>query len=80
MADLLIKLQPDLRSYGQLFILPNCKKFIGIASQNLCWIDEHHNILFRFDVADRQFHSIPQAWRGLINNINDVKVIVIVVI
>eukprot|EP00090_Calanus_glacialis_P023550 TRINITY_DN363_c0_g1_i1.p1 TRINITY_DN363_c0_g1~~TRINITY_DN363_c0_g1_i1.p1 ORF type:complete len:2732 (-),score=430.45 TRINITY_DN363_c0_g1_i1:184-7587(-) len=27
----------------------------------------------RFDVADRQFHSIPQAWKSLMNNINDVK-------
>jgi len=27
----------------------------------------------RFDVADRQFHSVPQTWRSLINNINDVK-------
>lgn len=27
----------------------------------------------RFDVADRQFHSLPQTWRSLINNINDVK-------
>ena len=27
----------------------------------------------RFDVADRQFHSIPQTWKSLLNNINDVK-------
>jgi len=27
----------------------------------------------RFDVADRQFHSIPQAWKSLMSNINDVK-------
>ena len=27
----------------------------------------------RFDVADRQFHSIPQTWRSLTTNINDVK-------
>ena len=27
----------------------------------------------RFDVADRQFHSIPQTWKSLYNNVNDVK-------
>ena len=27
----------------------------------------------RFDVADRQFHSVPQTWKSLHNNINDVK-------
>jgi hypothetical protein len=27
----------------------------------------------RFDVADRQFHSIPQTWKSLYNNLNDVK-------
>ena len=27
----------------------------------------------RFDVADRQFHSIPQTWKSLYDNINDVK-------
>ena len=27
----------------------------------------------RFDVADRQFHSIPQTYSSLLNNINDVK-------
>ena len=27
----------------------------------------------RFDVADRQFHSIPQAWKSLYDNLNDVK-------
>ena len=27
----------------------------------------------RFDVADRQFHSIPQTWKSLLSNINDVK-------
>ena len=27
----------------------------------------------RFDVADRQFHSIPQAWKSLLDNLNDVK-------
>jgi hypothetical protein len=27
----------------------------------------------RFDVADRQFHSIPQTWKNLFNNVNDVK-------
>ena len=27
----------------------------------------------RFDVADRQFHSIPQTYKSLLNNINDVK-------
>lgn len=29
--------------------------------------------LFRFDVADRQFHSIPAMWQGLMENPNDVK-------
>ena len=24
-------------------------------------------------MADRQFHSIPQTWKSLLNNINDVK-------
>lgn len=27
----------------------------------------------RFDVADRQFHSIPATWQGLMDNPNDVK-------
>ncbi len=27
----------------------------------------------RFDVADRQFHSIPQTWKSLYTNLNDVK-------
>jgi hypothetical protein len=27
----------------------------------------------RFDVADRQFHSIPQTWKLLMDNPNDVK-------
>ena len=27
----------------------------------------------RFDVADRQFHSIPAMWQGLMENPNDVK-------
>ncbi|XP_040571294.2 LOW QUALITY PROTEIN: neurobeachin-like protein 1 [Lepeophtheirus salmonis] len=27
----------------------------------------------RFDVADRQFHSIPQSWKSLYSNVNDVK-------
>ena len=27
----------------------------------------------RFDVADRQFHNIPQSWKSLLSNINDVK-------
>ncbi|XP_053953173.1 neurobeachin-like protein 1 isoform X1 [Anastrepha ludens] len=27
----------------------------------------------RFDVADRQFHSIPQTWKLLMDNTNDVK-------
>ena len=27
----------------------------------------------RFDVADRQFHSIPQTWKSLYDNVNDVK-------
>ena len=27
----------------------------------------------RFDVADRQFHSIPAMWQGLMDNPNDVK-------
>jgi neurobeachin-like protein 1/2 len=27
----------------------------------------------RFDVADRQFHSIPAMWQGLMDNANDVK-------
>ncbi len=27
----------------------------------------------RFDVADRQFHSIPQTWKSLFDNLNDVK-------
>ena len=27
----------------------------------------------RFDVADRQFHSIPQTWKNLFSNVNDVK-------
>jgi hypothetical protein len=27
----------------------------------------------RFDVADRQFHSIPQSWQSLYSNLNDVK-------
>ena len=28
---------------------------------------------FRFDVPDRQFHSIPAMWQGLMDNPNDVK-------
>lgn len=28
---------------------------------------------YRFDVADRQFHSIPQTWKLLMENPNDVK-------
>jgi len=28
---------------------------------------------YRFDVADRQFHSIPAMWQGLMENPNDVK-------
>jgi len=28
---------------------------------------------FRFDVADRQFHFIPQTWKLLMDNPNDVK-------
>lgn len=28
---------------------------------------------WRFDVADRQFHSIPAMWEGLMDNPNDVK-------
>ncbi len=27
----------------------------------------------RFDVADRQFHSVAQTWRSLYRNLNDVK-------
>ncbi len=27
----------------------------------------------RFDVADRQFHSIPSTWRVIYENPNDVK-------
>jgi WD40 repeat protein len=27
----------------------------------------------RFDVADRQFNSIPQTWKSLLDNLNDVK-------
>ena len=27
----------------------------------------------RFDVADRQFHSILQTWKGIYDNVNDVK-------
>ena len=27
----------------------------------------------RFDVADRQFHSIPGSWNSLMENPNDVK-------
>ena len=27
----------------------------------------------RFDVADRQFYSIPSTWKGLMKNPNDVK-------
>lgn len=30
----------------------------------------------RFDVADRQFHSVPQTWKNLYNNVNDVKELV----
>ena len=30
-------------------------------------------LLWRFDVADRQFHSIPAMWQGLMDNPNDVK-------
>jgi len=29
--------------------------------------------LCRFDVADRQFHSVPAMWQGLMENPNDVK-------
>lgn len=28
----------------------------------------------RFDVADRQFHSIPQTWKNILQSSNDVKV------
>ena len=28
---------------------------------------------FRFDCADRQFHSIPATWQTLMDNPNDVK-------
>ena len=27
----------------------------------------------RFDVADRQFHSVGQTWKSLYDNVNDVK-------
>ena len=27
----------------------------------------------RFDVADRQFHSIQSLWKSLYDNVNDVK-------
>ena len=27
----------------------------------------------RFDLADRQFHSIPMTWKCLMDNPNDVK-------
>ena len=27
----------------------------------------------RFDVSDRQFHSIPGTWKSMYNNPNDVK-------
>ena len=27
----------------------------------------------RFDVADRQFHSVPQTWKNVYENVNDVK-------
>ena len=27
----------------------------------------------RFDVADRQFYSLPGTWQGLLDNPNDVK-------
>ncbi len=30
-------------------------------------------LFFRFDVADRQFHSVPQTWKSIISNMNDVK-------
>jgi len=33
----------------------------------------HVLYLCRFDVADRQFHSIPAMWQGLMENPNDVK-------
>jgi len=28
----------------------------------------------RFDVADRQFHSVPQTWKNILQSSNDVKV------
>lgn len=34
------------------------------------------HVLFRFDVADRLFHSIPNTWKGLMDNPNDVKELV----
>ena len=30
----------------------------------------------RFDVADRQFHSIPGTWKSMYSNTNDVKELV----
>ena len=30
-------------------------------------------LIFRFDVADRQFHSLPGTWSSLMENPNDVK-------
>jgi len=33
----------------------------------------HHFFMFRFDVADRQFHSIAQTWKLLMDTPNDVK-------
>jgi len=33
----------------------------------------HYQRFCRFDVADRQFHSIPQTWKLLMDNPNDVK-------
>jgi hypothetical protein len=27
----------------------------------------------RFDVADRQFHSVGQTWKSILQNMNDVK-------
>jgi neurobeachin-like protein 1/2 len=35
--------------------------------------NDHKLANFRFDVADRQFHSIPQTWKLLMDNPNDVK-------
>lgn len=37
------------------------------------WDNIYSIHVFRFDVADRQFHSIPQTWKLLMDNPNDVK-------